>query len=240
MIQTTDLYRSIWRNPAHIAQIKVTISGKDYFGSDIAGLSTSGTMFSGKGPSIGGAICREIDLTVKTDGADIPRAAEIKVYVRLALLGNTGVVESASEWIPKGVFSIDTRDSDDSGEWLTIHGYDNMLKGEQLFLDQASGETGLWPQPMDVVASSCASKIGVEIDPRTVINSAYMINYPSGYTCRELLGHIAAAHCGNWIMTDEGKLRLVILGNIPEESYSLVTEYGDAITFGGYRINVGN
>ena len=239
MQTVSDLYRSILNDTAHIVQTKVTIAGKDYLDSDIAGLSTPGTMFPGSGPSIGGAVCREIDLDLQTNGADIPRSAEIKVYIRLALLDSTGAVESASEWIPKGVFYIDTRELDASEEWLSIHGYDAMLKGEQAFLDQENGDTGLWPQSMSAVASACAEKMGVEIDDRTSISNTYQINYPTDYTCRELLQHIAAAHGGNWIITDAGKLRLVTLGDIPAETSLLVEEYGNYITFGGDRIYVG-
>lgn len=240
MQTVSDLYRSIWNDPAHIVQTKVTIAGKDYLDGDIASLSTPGTMFPGNGPYIGGAVSREIDLELKTDGADIPRSAEIKVFIRLALLDSTGTVASASEWIPKGVFYIDTRELDASEEWLSIHGYDAILKGEQPFLDQANGETGLWPQSMSAVASACAEKMGVEIDERTTLSSIYEISYPTDYTCRELLQHIAAAHAGNWIITDAGKLRLVILGDIPAETSLLVEEYGNYITFGGERVYVGN
>lgn len=239
MQTVSDLYRSIWNDQAHVVQTKVIIAGQEYLDGDIASLSTPGTMFPGSGPSIGGAVCREIDLELKTDGADIPRSAEIKVFVRLALLDSTGAVASASEWVPKGVFYIDTRELDSSEEWLSIHGYDAMLKGEQAFLDQANGDTGLWPQSMSAVASACAKKMGVEIDERTALSSTYTISYPTDYTCRELLQHIAAAHCGNWIITDAGKLRLVTLGDIPDETFLLVEEYGNYITFGGDRIYVG-
>lgn len=239
MIPTTDLYRSIWNDPAHVVQTKVIIAGQEYRDGDIASLSTPGTMFPGSGPSIGGAVCREIDLDLNTDGANIPRSAEIKVFIRLAILGSTGAVKLASEWVPKGVFYIDTRELDASEEWLYIHGYDAMLKGEQPFLDQENGETGEWPKSMATVASACAHKMGVEIDERTVISSDYEVYYPTDYTCRELLQHIAAAHCGNWIITDSGKLRLVTLGGIPAETFLLVEEYGNYITFGGDRIYVG-
>jgi hypothetical protein len=43
---------------------------------------------------------------------------------------------------------------------------------------------------------------------------------------------IAAAHGGNWVITDEGKLRLIPLGSAPAETNNLVTEHGDTITFG--------
>lgn len=228
MQTVSDLYRTIWSDPAHVVQTKVTIADKEYLDGDIAGLSTPGTMFSGNGPSIGCAVCREIDLDLQTDGADIPRSAEIKVFIRIALLDSTGAVKSASEWIPKGVFYIDTRELDASDEWLSIHGYDAMLKGEQALLDQSAGETGEWPKDMATVAQMCAAKMGVEIDSRTELSTTYTIGYPSDYTCRELLQYIAAAHCANWVITDSGKLRLVPFGSIDaDNAIQLGTEMMD-------------
>lgn len=238
MQNTSELFKTILKNPLCVVQNKVTIAGKDYFDDTIESLSTSGSMFSSAGPCIGSSVSRTIEVTLKTEGASIPRAAEIKVFIRLALLDGTGAVTSSSEWIPKGVFYIDTREPDEEDVFLTIYGYDAMLKGEQAFLDQANGETGLWPQSMRSVASACAEKMGVEIDERTSISSAYEVNYPNDYTCRELLQHIAAAHCGNWIITEAGKLRLVTLGDIPAETSLLVDEDGNYITFGGDRIYV--
>lgn len=218
MQNTSELLKTILKNPLCVLQNKVTIAGKDYFDDKIESISVSGSMFSSAGPCIGSAVSRSIEITLKTEGSYIPRSAEIKVYIRLALLNNSGAVGSASEWISKGVFFIDTRQPDDADEFLTIHGYDAMLKGELPLLDQSSGETGLWPQPMSAVASACAAKMGVEIDSRTVISSDYTIGYPTDYTCRELLRHIAAAHGGNWIITDDGKLRLIVLGDL--DSYN--------------------
>lgn len=79
----------------------------------------------------------------------------------------------------------------------------------------------------------------VEIDSRTVLNPAYAIDHPANnYTIRDELCFIAAAHGGNWIMTGEGKLLLVPLLSIPEETSFLVTEYGSAITLGGVKLLV--
>lgn len=218
MQNTSELFKTILKNPLCVLQNKVTIAGKDYFDDKIESISVSGSMFSSDGPCIGSAVGRSIEITLKTEGAYIPRSAEIKVYIRLALLNNSGAVESSSEWISKGVFFIDTREPDDEDVFLKINGYDAMLKGEQAFLDQSIGETGIWPQSMSAVASACAGKMGVEIDNRTVVSSDYSIGYPTDYTCRELLQHIAAAHGGNWTITDEGKLRLIVLGDL--DSYN--------------------
>ena len=55
---------------------------------------------------------------------------------------------------------------------------------------------------------------------------------------REILGYIAAAHAGNWIITDAGELRLVGFADIPPETFYLVTDHGDPIVFGDTRILV--
>ena len=92
----------------------------------------------------------------------------------------------------------------------------------------------------DVVAD-IASRMGVPVDPRTVINPAYTVGYPNDLTMREILGYIAAAHAGNFVITDAGALRLVPLYN-PAVDHGpggyLVTEDGHPITFGGVRIIV--
>lgn len=211
MLKTSDLHKTIYADPARVVQSKVTINGTDYRdgeGERLWGLSHCGDLFMDDHPGIGGACVREIDLELLRPD-EIPRMAKMEVFARLALVGpDTGITISAAEWIPRGVFYIATRSLDASGDFLSIHGYDAMLMGEQPFLDQENGETGVWPQPMPVVAAVCAAKMGVEIDPRTVINPAYTIGYPSDYTCRELLQHIAVAHAGNWTISCEGKLWL--------------------------------
>ena len=58
------------------------------------------------------------------------------------------------------------------------------------------------------------------------------------YMRRDALRDIAAAHGGNWYMSDAGKLRLVPLISFPAETNLLVTEYGSALVFGGVRILV--
>ena len=69
-------------------------------------------------------------------------------------------------------------------------------------------------------------------------SGVYDIGLPVGYSMREVLSNIASMYGGNWIMTFEGKLRLVTLTELPEETYYLLEEHFDAITFGGDRILV--
>ena len=142
----------------------------------------------------------------------------------------------SSEWLQVGVFYIDTRDIDPDANTITLSCYDAMLKAEQTFLME--GDTGEWPRTQQAVVNAICTRMGVELDSRTVINSTYMVEYPNDYTMREILGYIAAAHGGCWIITPAGKLRLVTLGGLPAETNYLVDEYGNTITMGGVRILV--
>ena len=86
------------------------------------------------------------------------------------------------------------------------------------------------------MADICA-RMGVTLDSRTALNAAYQVEYPNDYTMREVLGHVAAAHGGNWVMTDAGKLLLLRLGDIPAETRYLVDDAdGAALLFGNVRI----
>lgn len=236
MQNTSDLYKSIRDNPLCSAETRATIAGVLYEQDRLSPPETSGSLFPDGKPSVGNCISRQLDLTISPAGT-IPRMAEIKLETRLVIKDAlTEEVLQASEWIPKGTFYIDTRETDKVTGVMTIHGYDAMLKAEQMFLTETTEDD--WPKPMDEVVEEIAKRMGVTVDSRTVISHTMMVGYPLEYTMREILGYIAAAHCGNWIITDAGELRLITLNCIPPETSYLVDEDGYAITFGGVRIIV--
>lgn len=148
--------------------------------------------------------------------------------------------ELTSEWLPQGVFYIDTREvtANNNGlDILALHGYDAMLKAEQEYSSNATVSDA----PDTEYVQSIADAIGVDVDPRTWdIMSGYTIPMPFGYSMREVLGFIASAYIGSFVMTDEGKLRLVSLLGLPERPTEslLGDEYGDAIVFGNDAILV--
>ena len=63
-----------------------------------------------------------------------------------------------------------------------------------------------------------------------------VIPFPVGYTMREVLGFIASMYIGCFIITDEGKLRLVALNGLPTETNLLIDSVGDVLLFGGDAI----
>ena len=222
MQATTTLYTNLLANPKHTKQHKAIISGTTYLEENIISLSTSGGMFDKF--SVGNCTSREINIAVFPLG-DIPKMAEIKIYTRLT----DGT--QYSEWLPKGTYYIDTRSIDEYTGALEIHGYDAMLKTEQLW----AGTVGSY---QTAVVNNIASRIGVTLDSRTSLNSTYKVTSDDNYTMREILGYIGASNGGNWIITDNNKLRLIKMGDLPEETNLLIDDNGNALLFGEVRIIV--
>lgn len=234
MHSVSDLYLSLLADKNHRVEIKLSIAGVEYGQADIVknSLRVYGGLYSTFG--IGNCSARQIDVELYQKGA-IPRQAKIEVFARLRL------GEQVSEWIPKGVFFFSTRKTDRITGVLSVHGYDAMLKAEETWLD-SSYDTETWPMPAATAVNDIAARMGVSVDSRTALDAAFPMQYPvdddGDMTMREALGRIAVANAGNWIITDEGKLLLVGLNSMPEETHNLVDEGGSAITFGGVRILV--
>ena len=214
-------------------EVQAIIAGTVY-GQDKIVSANSKAALMDKAATIGNCVAKELTLVLRNPG-EIPRMAQIQMRFRL----NNGTQQS--EWIPKGTFFIDTRD--EGNGVLSIDAFDPMLKCDQSFT--TSGEQGTWPRTDVTVVNQICSRIGVTLDSRTaaIITAGYTIQYPGfgegAYSMREILGFIGSMYAGNWIITDENKLRLLVLGDMPDDTTNLlITEYGEYIVMGGYRIRV--
>ena len=222
---TSELWKTLWRTKNTEKEYGFDIDGVWYGPEQEVEHSAASALYEDFG--IGNATTAQLDISLYAQ--DIPRGATIKRYIRL----RNG--DRVSEWLPKGVFFVNYRAHD--GDYWAVEAYDAMRKAEAVWEPDQNLE---FPMSMPAAVAEFARIMGVEIDSRTSLNSAYTIDYPANeYTIRQELCFIAAAHGGNWVMTGEGKLLLVPLRSIPGETSYLVTERGDAITFGGVRILVG-
>lgn len=258
MQETSSLYKRLLADPGHWKEYSLAIgesgvlvneraeritfggthilvasSGADggFHESSIVSMSTQKSIFSDSNPSVGNCIAGQITVDMIKPKGDIPRRARLSPYVRL-----TNGVEH-SEWIQKGVFFIDHREySGDENERMTVYGYDHIILTENEF----PSSTHTWPRKDIDVVRDIANEIGTSIDRRTVqiMNKGYLINYPAGYSMREVLENIAAMYAGSFIMSDIGELLLVTMFGIPKETSYLIDNVGFAITFGGDRILV--
>lgn len=231
MQQTSALYKSIV-DGEHYFETKISIDGNELTEDKILSLSKDRPGMTGNTPTVGGAVCATFQVTIINPAFEIPERAEIKVYVRARDATRTG------EWLPAGTYYIDTRarGATDSGiDTLTINAFDSMIKTEQDY----PATNHVWPYPDKDVVAEIAQIIGVDVDSRTYehLNAEYMVELPTGYTIREKLEHIAAANCGNFVITAENKLLFVPLFGLDPETnlvgnYLAVEGGTDALIFG--------
>ena len=232
MQSTSALYQTIIAGD-HWFETRLIIDGVGTYGeTDLFAMSTTHEMFHNS-PTIGSAVAGEITVKmVYPQDVTIPAMAKLLPQVRACN------ATQQSEWISQGVYYIDTRERTvtDYGESvLELHGYDAMLKAEQMYNGRITGDS------TDIqMVNEIAYQMGVSVDSRTtaLMTAAYTIPLPTGYSYREVLGYIASMYVGCFIITDEGKLRLVSITELPPETNYLIDEQGDAITFGGDRILV--
>lgn len=229
MQSVSTLYKRLLADPEHVREAKVNIAGTEYGQDRIFTCSVSGDLFPDA--AAGGTISREIDLTIEPNGP-IPRMAQISLFSRLSSGGEV------SEWLPRGVYYVDTRETSQATGLLSIHGFDAMLKAEETWLDP-SDNTGEWPISQKTAVEDIAGRMGISVDPRSQFRSGYRVEYPNDLTMREVLKYIALCHGGNWSMTGDGQLLLTPLGGLPEEtSYLIDGMDGGAILFGEVRLIV--
>lgn len=231
MQATSELYRELLALP-HETETRLLIDGAAYTTPQLVqgSLQVTAALFSGTTPSVGGAVAGEVTVgLLGVSSGSVARMAELRPQVRL--VARDGRV---SEWIAQGVYNVDSRSYNRQTHVLTLHGYDKMLAAEQWY-------TGGNKATDATIVNRVCSQVGVTLDSETAAffsasGRGYVFAAPQDYTCRELLQAIAGLYGGNWIMSPAGKLRLVLLDSLPEETYYLVDGVGDAITFGGDRI----
>lgn len=209
-------YTTIFADPTHRKEWQVKINGTVY-GEDslINGSIRQINQLYGD-VLIGNACSGQLDLSLrKVDSGDIPRMAKVELEYRLT----NSTLQSA--WIPKGTFWINTREEDPLMKTVTLHCVDAMMFGEQDFIPEDSNLPPWNDETMRTVANMCVQKInasttGVNVvfdNPNDIQNTApYILNAPPvGYTVRQVLSGIAAAHGGNFIITPQNHLRFIPL-----------------------------
>lgn len=193
---------------------------------------SQGQVFAGNVPGIGRAQSGQVTVTMYTPAGEIPRQARIAPYVRLVL------GDRKSEWLPQGVYFTDQRERQDPDTLskLTLTGLDAMMRAE---VDYPVSRMD-WPAKDVDVLREIAAAMNVGIDQRTlqIMDGGYLFPYPANYSQREVLGYLAGAYAGNFVISETGDLLLIPIWGLPEESNLLVDESGNVITFGGDAILV--
>lgn len=204
-------------------EYKVEIGGESYEMNEMDSVSITQPLFEKF--SAGNACAAELRI-VFTPRGDIAKMEKIVPFARKT---------AADTWKKLGVFYTDTRRR--NGSVLELTAYDVMLKAEIVW---EPDQSLTFPMTMPDAVDLFCEAMGVMLDSRTTLSSAYTIDYPANdYTIRDILRYIAGAHGGNWIVTADEKLLLVpLFDSMPEATHYLVDDGGSAIVFGDTRILV--
>ncbi len=196
----------------HKVEYKLNINGVDYLSGNLQGNPVISKPLLDK-PAIGRVCSATMKAVIRPiAGVTIPKAARVYAYCRLVSPdGNT-----ITDWVKLGCFYVSSRSGKTN---ITLNMRDDMVKAGQTYFDKAALTD--WPKQQELVVADIARIMGVEVDSRSVFatGSSYRINYIAGDTLiSEVLSYIAASNGGNWIMSEEGKLRLVPLSSPKSES----------------------
>lgn len=213
-------------------ETKLVINDVDYDESQIYSVKTSRQLFTSSNPTVGNAVVGRLDAIIKIPSVDIPKASSIKPYIRVF---NS---ELTSGWLQKGVFYFYQRTVDQDSDTMSIIAFDAMFRGNQVYPSSDLRWDDTHPATWQVVQEITREMgISIEYDAMAkMISKPYVVQFPAQYSMRDVLGSIAAMYGGNFIITNEGLLRLVGFADLPFETYYLVTNNGSPITFGGTRI----
>ena len=102
MISVSSLYNSIYAGP-HVKEVKLSIAGTDCGMDVLTSLRTGLAPFGTGSPAVGMAPAAEISASLYLASSAVPRMATLRPYVRI--VNDT----QQSEWLPQGVFYVDTR-----------------------------------------------------------------------------------------------------------------------------------
>lgn len=219
MQTTSATWKSLWSGGAARLETVAVIAGTTY--TEISTPVINRAVMQ-NGLSIGNAVSATCSFTVRTSNT-IPKSAQVQIKMRLTDGTQT------SEWLPAGTFYVSHRSRDAVTGLITLECYDALLKANapmpkllpwttksgQVITTQA-GEwlylSAHYPRSMATLMDDIALVMGVTIDPATTLNTGadYVIESVSvGETIHDIIGKIAAANGGNWIMTPHNTLKLV-------------------------------
>ena len=218
----TQTWKNIVERNRFAMETKLIIDGVEY--TDISPPIIERAIGS-KPLEIGNVISGSLRVNVLASGQFAP-GAEVTVMARIKDRTDT------SEWKKFGVFYIDQQPYNPCTGLVEITAYDALKRAEQIYDTSALSPT-IWNAPFYVIVEDIAEQLNVGIDPRVRIpdGMGYYLPNPAtdGYSILDVLSGMAVCLGGNWIMTDEGLLRLIPLVGLTDYSFKVIDTLGYGI-----------
>lgn len=191
MYPASDLFQRLIKNPMREFDTKVIINGVEHGSNEVVEWDIMETITESESYTIGNAIPTKFELKICTQSI-FPTNAEMKPYIRLI----------DTEWIPLGVFYVDSRKESEGGIWEFVC-YDKLMQANQPW------ETELYlPASMFQVVEEICDVLEIQLAPDTSL----MFEVPlvtHEFTMRQVLGYIAGCQGANAKINRNGELAFI-------------------------------
>lgn len=191
MYPASDLFQRLIKNPMREFDTKVIINGVEHGSNEVVEWNIVETITESESYTIGNAIPTKFELKLYTQSI-FPTNAEMKPYIRLI----------DTEWIPLGVFYVDSRKESEGGIWEFVC-YDKLMQANQPW------ETELYlPASMFQVVEEICDVLEIQLAPDTSL----MFEVPlvtHEFTMRQVLGYIAGCQGANAKINRNGELAFI-------------------------------
>ncbi|SHF16146.1 hypothetical protein [Caloramator proteoclasticus] len=163
--------------------------------SKIFDLEIENSIIAGETYTIGNCIASKLVVEV-LEVEDIPLKAKVIPYLRIK------DSEQTSEWLQLGIFYIEEKRKTQNRFVYTC--YDALFYSDKKYISQKT-----LPTTTIEILNEIKTLLGIEADISNV--NSYPINYHIDGTIREALSEIATMNAGNFIIDNQGVLRLIKL-----------------------------
>lgn len=191
MYPASEMFQRLVQNPMREFDTKVIINGVEHGSNEVVEWDITETITESESYTIGNAIPTKFELKLYTQSI-FPTNAEMKPYIRLI----------DTEWIPLGVFYVDSRKESEGGIWEFVC-YDKLMQANQPW------ETELYlPASMSQVVQEICDVLEIQLAPDTSL----MFEVPlitHEFTMRQVLGYIAGCHGANAKINRNGELAFI-------------------------------
>lgn len=191
MYPASDLFQRLIKNPMREFDTKVIINGVEHGSNEVVEWDIMETITESESYTIGNAIPTKFELKLYTQSI-FPTNAEMKPYIRLI----------DTEWMPLGVFYVDSRKESEGGIWEFVC-YDKLMQANQPW------ETELYlPASMFQVVEEICDVLEIQLAPDTSL----MFEVPlvtHEFTMRQVLGYIAGCQGANAKINRNGELAFI-------------------------------
>ncbi len=205
MITKPKNWDHLWAMDGTICEYEIRIGEDSYTGErdiELDSLKLQKPIFSAD-KLIGNCPCFSMECCIRQGERIIPRGAVLKLFIRL--VNKT----EKTDYALLGTFKVYNRYKYPDG-WVKLNCRDKMQMANQPYF-QSEVQEGSWPQPMKSVLEYTTARVGIRLDPRSVImeGADWQVTPPVGLSIRGVWSYIAAAHGGNFVITSEDTLLLV-------------------------------